>query len=113
MNTQNQALKLPEPIRHYWDAANARQPEAACACFTPDATVVDEAETRSGSEAILAWIAETAEKYQPVVEPLQMRECEGNHLVIARVSGNFPGSPVELEFTFTLRDQKIARLEIQ
>jgi ketosteroid isomerase-like protein len=113
MNTQNQALKLPEPIRLYWEATNARQPEAACASFTPDATVLDEGETLSGSPAILSWIAETTEKYQPVVEPLRMRESDGKHLVTARVSGTFPGSPVEIEFAFTLREGKIACLEIQ
>jgi hypothetical protein len=29
-----------------------------------------------------------------------------------RVSGNFPGSPVELRYVFTLDGEKIARLEI-
>jgi hypothetical protein len=32
--------------------------------------------------------------------------------VRARVSGHFPGSPVELRYAFTLHGGKIARLEI-
>jgi hypothetical protein len=33
--------------------------------------------------------------------------------VAARVAGQFPGSPVELEFAFSLRDGKIAELAVQ
>jgi hypothetical protein len=32
--------------------------------------------------------------------------------VRAEVSGNFPGSPIELQFRFTLADGLIAQLEI-
>ena len=35
-----------------------------------------------------------------------------NTTVTGRVSGNIPGSPVELRFIFTLAQAKITRLEI-
>jgi hypothetical protein len=31
----------------------------------------------------------------------------------ARLTGNFPGSPVELDYTFMLANDKISSLEIQ
>jgi hypothetical protein len=33
-------------------------------------------------------------------------------LLTARLTGNFPGSPVELTYAFVLRDQRIVSLEI-
>ncbi|PYM74471.1 MAG: hypothetical protein DME10_06420 [Candidatus Rokuibacteriota bacterium] len=36
----------------------------------------------------------------------------GKTIVTGRVSGNFPNSPVELRYAFTLAGGKIARLEI-
>jgi hypothetical protein len=33
-------------------------------------------------------------------------------IVTNRLTGNFPGSPIELEFVFTLDRDKIAALEI-
>ncbi len=106
-------IRLPEEIKAYWDAANSGRAEAAGACFASDAVVLDEGQTHSGLPAIRSWIDETTQKYRPVVEPLRLQEAEGKHLVTARVSGSFPGSPAELNFAFTLQGGKISRLEIQ
>ena len=37
---------------------------------------------------------------------------DGKIIVTNRLTGNFPGSPIELEFVFTLDGDKIAALEI-
>jgi hypothetical protein len=74
--------------------------------------VHDEGRTHRGPEAIRGWIEDAARKYRPQVEPLRAVETDGRLTVTARVSGDFPGSPVELDFGFTLRDGRIARLEI-
>ena len=40
--------------------------------------------------------------------------CDGaQSLVTADVSGNFPGSPVQLRYNFILKDDKIATLLIR
>ena len=45
--------------------------------------------------------------------PLFLRfEKGGKTVVTNRLTGNFPGSPIELEFVFTLKDDKIVSLEI-
>ena len=62
--------------------------------------------------AIKQWKAETRKKYQHTVEPVTVAEEDGKIIVTNRLTGNFPGSPIELEFVFTLDGDKIASLEI-
>ena len=63
--------------------------------------------------AIKQWKAETRKKYQHTVEPLASAQKEGKTIITNRLHGNFPGSPIELEFVFTLDGNKIASLEIR
>jgi hypothetical protein len=63
--------------------------------------------------AIKQWKSETNKKYQHTVEPLACVREDGKTVVTNRVAGNFPGSPVNLEFVFGLEGNKIASLEIR
>lgn len=112
MKAQPPSLELPPPIATYWSAANTARIDEAAACFAADAVVHDESRTHQGPSAIRGWIEETTRQSQPIVEALAVEEKDGRHLVTARVSGIFPGSPVELHFAFTLRDGQILHLEI-
>lgn len=105
-------MKLPAVISAYVAAANAFDPETAAAQFTADAHVHDENNDHIGREAIRAWVAETSEKFRPQNKVLSA-ESRGDEVVTTnRISGDFPGSPAELHFTFTLRDDLIAKLAI-
>ena len=66
-----------------------------------------------GLIAIKQWKVETKKKYQHTIEPLTSTQKEGKIIVTNRLNGNFPGSPIELEFVFTLDGDKIASLEIR
>lgn len=112
MKAQPPSLELPPAITSYWSAANAARIDEAAACFAADAVVHDESRIHQGTAAIRGWIEETTRQYQPTVEAIGVETKEGRHLVTARVSGTFPGSPAELHFIFTLRDGQISRLEI-
>jgi hypothetical protein len=105
-------MKLPRPIAAYIAAANARDAEACAACFTDDAVVRDEDRDRAGVAAILEWSEEVGRKYHPTVRVLDIAEVAGKTVVTGRVSGEFPGSPIDLRHIFTLEGDKIARLEI-
>ncbi|MDR6292215.1 limonene-1,2-epoxide hydrolase [Inquilinus ginsengisoli] len=105
-------LSLPEPIATYIAAENADNAAALSACFAADAVVRDEGRTIRGLEAITAWKAESKRKYQHTVEPLDVTEADGRTVLTARVTGQFPGSPVELRFAFGLAGDRIASLEI-
>lgn len=106
------SLPLPEILSAYFAAANARDSEKASACFSSAAIVRDEGRAHSGRAAIRDWIEEAGRKYEPRVEIRQATEKDGDLVVTGLVSGNFPGSPVELDFAFTLRDGLIANLRI-
>lgn len=104
-------LSLPKPIEDYF-AADATDGAAIATCFTANAVVIDEKKTHTGREAIAAWKAEASAKYDYVAEPVAIDEQGDRVIVTAKVSGNFPGSPVDLRYAFALSGDAIARLEI-
>jgi hypothetical protein len=106
------SIQLPEAIAAYIAGANAHDIDRATACFTDDAVVRDEGRERRGRAAIREWKEEVEEKYHPTVEVVDVAAAAGKTIVTGRVSGSFPGSPVDLRYAFTLAGGKIARLEI-
>jgi hypothetical protein len=55
---------------------------------------------------------EATAKYHYTSEPLAV-DCSGaDAAVIARVTGELPGSPIELRYRFTLEGDRIAKLGI-
>jgi hypothetical protein len=107
------SVDLATPIAIYIDAENRGDTEALALCFAEDAIVRDEGRTVEGLAAIKRWKAETRKKYQHTVEPLASAQKDGKTIVTNRLTGNFPGSPIELEFVFTLDGDKIVSLEIR
>ena len=104
-------LTLPEPIAAYFDA-DGHDGRAVARCFTPDGQVRDEGQTHVGTAAIEAWKAGASRQYAYTVTPFQIEGQDGAYVVAAHVAGNFPGSPVDLRYRFTLQRRKIAALEI-
>ena len=107
------SVDLPKPIAIYIAAENRGDTEALAQCFAEDAVVRDEGKTIEGLAAIKRWKTETKKKYQHTVEPLASTQKDDKTIVTNRLTGNFPGSPIELEFAFTLDGNKIASLEIR
>ncbi len=106
------ALKVPAPVADYLAAEKAKDVDALSRCFAEDARVHDEAHDYHGRDAIRAWKKEADEKYHFVMEPLTASVNGPTVKLRARLTGNFPGSPVELDHTFTLANDKITSLEI-
>ncbi len=104
-------LTLPEPIAAYFNA-DKQDGEAIVRCFTVQAIVKDEGRTHSGSAAIKAWKIDASTKYSYTGEPIAVVEQDGGYVVTSRMTGNFPGSPLDLRFAFRLERGKIAYLEI-
>jgi SnoaL-like domain len=104
-------LSLPRPIAAYF-AADATDGAALARCFAADAEVIDERQTHRGREAIARWKAEAATAYDYVSEPVAVDD-QGNRIIVTtHLTGNFPGSPVDLLYAFTLAGNEIVRLEI-
>ena len=104
-------LNLPEPIAAYFDA-DKRDAEAVAQCFTKQAVVKDEGQTHTGVAAIKAWKSAASAKYTYTSEPFAVDQKDGGYVVTSRLTGNFPGSPVNLRFAFRVERGKIASLEI-
>lgn len=104
-------LSLPSPIAGYF-AANAGDRIAVANLFTSYAVVIDEKRTHRGRDAIARWKTQTSAQYDYISEPVAIDDQGERVIVTAHVTGNFPGSPVDLRYAFTLAGDAIARLEI-
>ena len=102
---------LPAPVAAYF-AADTTGAEAVAQCFIDGAVVIDERREYRGHTAIARWKAEASTKYRYTVEPLGVHVAGDQTMVTGRVTGEFPSSPVDLQYRFTLEGDKIARLEI-
>lgn len=105
------SIELPKPIGAYFDADNS-DGDAVAGCFTENAVVKDEGHTYEGLAAIRQWKEDSSLKYTYTSVPFACEDKEGRTVVTSRVSGNFPGSPVDLRYFFILEGDKIASLEI-
>ncbi|WP_413991931.1 nuclear transport factor 2 family protein [Labrys okinawensis] len=106
------ALDLPKAIELYFTIENSDDATVIPRCFAPDAVVHDEGRDITGLQAIAEWKASSKAKYQHSIEPLRVSYKNDRTVVVGKVTGNFPGSPVDLEFSFGLTDGLISRLEI-
>jgi hypothetical protein len=104
-------LDLPKPIAAYF-TADKGDGEAVSLCFTENAVVKDEGHTYHGRAAIKKWKADVSARYQYTSEPFACEQKDGRTVVTSRLTGNFPGSPVDLRFFFELEGDRIASLEI-
>ena len=105
------SLNLPKPVAAYF-AADKGDSETLSQCFAEDAVVKDEGQTHQGRAAIKRWKTDASAKYTYTSEPVACEQKDGKTVVTSRLTGNFPGSPVDLRFFFKLEGEKIASLEI-
>lgn len=104
--------KLPPPLDAFVAAKNAHDAKAFVACFAADAVVRDEQQTHTGRRAIQAWFEEVSRQYRTQLSVTGVEEHGGKTVLTADVSGDFPGSPFPFQYHMTLKDGKIAALEI-
>ena len=105
-------LNLEPVIQQYIDASNAHEVKTILACFTDDAVVRDENETHRGKIDVERWLKTTIEKYKFRFKPLKVEQAGAETLVNVEISGTFPGSPITLDYYFTIADDKITSLII-
>jgi len=107
------SLNVPPPVATYLEADKAKDVELLERCFAADAVVHDEGGEHRGLEAIKRWKREADAAYQFTMEPLSASAQGDVTTVRARVTGTFPGSPIELNFNFTIADGRITHLAIR
>src|ERR1700730_12314465 len=105
------SIEPPPTIAAFFHAHNTGQTDGFNELFTDDALVNDEEKDYRGV-AVKEWIDGAIAKYKPIAEPTDLSQVGGGTIVTAQVTGNFPGSPAQLHYNFTLRNGKIAALVI-
>ncbi|UZE52031.1 nuclear transport factor 2 family protein [Rhodopseudomonas sp. P2A-2r] len=105
-------ITLAPSIADYITADNTGDARRFGQCFVEDAIVRDEGHTYRGRAAIEQWNTEARAKYQHRIEPVSAKEADGRTIVTMRLAGQFPGSPIDVDFAFQLADDKIIGLEI-
>ncbi len=105
-------VELPAPIAIYFSSDSAGDASKLAQCFSANAVVKDEGHTYSGLAEITQWRADAKKKYQYTVQPISSTTGNGNITVTSRLTGNFPGSPIDLQFVFGIANNRITSLDI-
>ena len=105
-------MNLPPVIQRYIDASNAHDVRAILDCFADDAVVRDENAIRHGKIDIRRWATETIEKYKFQFKPISAAERDAETILTVEISGSFDGSPVTLDYYFTIANDRIQSLII-
>ena len=105
-------INVPRPVATYLAAEKAKDTQRLSECFREDAVVRDEGREHRGVAAIKAWHREVNARFRYVVEPLAASVSGPTVAVRARVTGDFPGSPIEPRFTFAVSGDRIGSLEV-
>jgi len=103
-------MNLPDIILKLVKAQNEFDSAAYARCFAEHAEVFDEGRTHRGKAEIESWIDQANKEYRATMEPVAYDEKE--HILSAKTSGNFPGSPIVLKYHFQLADGIIDSLRI-
>ena len=106
-------LDIPEPVAAYLAAEETKDLDALSRCFTEDGTVRDEGQDYLGRDAIRQWKQAADAKYRYALQTVNAQTHGDKVTVRARLTGEFPGSPVEIDHIFKLSNDKIASLEIR
>lgn len=104
---------LPEVVRRYLTAHNAKDAAASAALMTPDAQVTDDGHTYTGLPAIERWLDRASSEFTYTTTYVgAVRNGPDRWTVTQRLDGDFPGGTVALRHDFTLDGDRISRLVI-
>ena len=107
------SLNVPEPVAEFLAAEEVKDADALSRCFTEDGTLHDEGQDYYGRDSTRQWKQAADAKYRYVLQTVSAQTFGDLVTVRARLTGEFPGSPVELDHIFKLSNNKIASLEIR
>ena len=106
-------IELPRAIAAYFAADKRSDADGVSKCFIETAFVKDEGNTYLGRDEIRTWKSGASKKYQYTVEPFSLARDGQRTVVTSHLTGNFPGSPVDLRYFFVLSGDLLAELEIK
>lgn len=106
-------MNMPDIVEAFFDADSRNDADSLSQTFSSDAVVEDEGARHQGKDAIRRWWVAAKEAAQYIADPIETTGVGDTVFVRAKISGQFPGSPVKLNYSFTIEDGEITRLEIR
>lgn len=103
-------MNLPKVVAELVKTQNSFDGVAYAKCFTETAVVYDEGKTYNGRKEIEQWINKANKEYRATMKPLEYSAQE--EILKAEVSGNFPGSPIVLNYHLEIKDELIHSLNV-
>ena len=104
---------LPDTIKTFMTALDAREVDQVLATLTTDAVVTDEGHDYKGHDEIGAWVATSASEYTYTTAFTGATTTEAGVDVGQHLEGNFPGWVADLHYRFTLDGTVISRVVIE
>jgi hypothetical protein len=86
--------------------------KSVVACFADNAFVHDERKDFRSKKMIEDWITKTIERYKFQFKPVSIKDDNTEVVVAVELSGTFDGSPMTLDYHFTIECDKIVSLTI-
>ncbi|MFC9978351.1 nuclear transport factor 2 family protein [Gordonia sp. NPDC127522] len=113
MNTEWDAL--PDTIRTFMTALDARDDDRALDLFTADAVVTDEGHDHAGRDGISAWLAASVSgSGYTYTSEFTGATATGDTVDVGQhLQGDFPGGVADLHYRFVLDGALISRLVIE
>lgn len=104
---------LPDTVRTFMNALDAREVDRALATLATDAVVTDEGHDYKGHDEIGAWIATAATEFTYTTEFTGASTNATGVDVGQHLEGDFPGGVADLHYRFTLDGTAISRVVIE
>lgn len=105
-------MNLPKVIADLVKAQDEFDAETYAGCFSDTAVVFDEGRTHRGRNEIKLWIDKANREYRTVMTPIEYTQSGQTGVLKAKISGTFPGSPVTLDYHFSISNGQIDALKI-
>ncbi|WFR59097.1 nuclear transport factor 2 family protein [Anaerocolumna sp. AGMB13025] len=112
LSSNSKAIPLPPSIAAYYHASDIYDNALLADCFTADALLYDEDEEFLGPEVISSHILKANREAKVTLEIMRFVEYNTDLVATAMLQGEFEGSPLPLDFHFTLENGKIKTLNI-
>ena len=111
--SNDKAVPLPQPIATYYHACDGYDKDLLMRCFTDAAVLYDEGKEYYGPAAICEHIMKANQDAKVTKEIIRCTEQNDRSFVVtAMLTGEFEGSPLPLDYHFTLDEERIKALKI-
>ncbi|MDF2804766.1 MAG: hypothetical protein K0S61_4671 [Anaerocolumna sp.] len=108
--------QIPQIINNFITASNKPDPVGYVNCFTEDAVVIDEGQTRKGKDAIKKWSDQYHFAAHVTLEPREVKEDINEITVTCKLDGDYDKTglpdPLLLDYHFHIKNDLITYLTI-